>query len=197
MAILTQKSHVIKTKFHAVTTYRQSNFSVYHVCLKYHISKAWLMRWNKAFDGNIDSLRDKSRRPHSPHPKAHTPLEITKIQNMIKRNPHIGLTELYSKLRSQTNYYRHYCSLYRVLRRIGYYANQANVRKKYRPKKYHTPKFLDEKMQLDLKFVPMDYNANLRDDYRYYQYTLSLMKLPGIDFFTLTMNILLLALWIF
>jgi transposase InsO family protein len=172
MAILTQKSHDIKTKFHAVTTYRKGNNSVYHVCLKYHISKASLMRWNKAFDGSIDSLKEKSRRPLTPHPTAHTPMEINKIQNMIKRNPNIGLTELYTKLKSQANYCRHYCSLYRVLRRIGYYANRTNVRKKYQPKKYHTPEFLGEKMQLDVKFVPRDCNANLRDDYRYFQYTI-------------------------
>lgn len=172
MDILTQKSHDIKTKFHAVKTYRSGHFSVLHVCQKYHISKASLMRWNKVFNGDIESLKEKSRRPHSKHPNAHTPLEIDKIQNLIKRNPHIGLTELYTKLQAQTNYHRHYCSLYRVLKRIGYYTNRSIIRKKYRPKKYHTPEALGEKMQLDVKFVPSDCNANLRDDYRYYQYTI-------------------------
>jgi hypothetical protein len=37
------------------------------------------MRWNKAFDGTIDSLKEKSRRPHSPHPNSHTDIEINFI----------------------------------------------------------------------------------------------------------------------
>ena len=98
MAIISQRFHDIKTKFHAVTTYRTGRYSVYHICTKTHISKASLMRWNKAFDGTIDSLK-KSRRPHSPHPNSHTDIEINFIERLIKRNPDIGLTELYTKLR--------------------------------------------------------------------------------------------------
>lgn len=172
MAIISRKSHDIKTKIHAVITYRTSKYSVYHICLKYHISKASLMRWNKAYDGTIESLMDKSRRPHTPHPNSHTTEEIEKIKNLVRRNPKIGLTELYTKLRQTIAYSRHYCSLYRVLVRLGYYVNKASIKQKYKPKKYHTPEFLGEKMQLDVKYVPRECNANLSDDYRYYQYTI-------------------------
>lgn len=172
MAIISRKSHDIKTKIHAVITYRTSKYSVYHICLKYHISKASLMRWNKVYDGTIESLMDKSRRPHTPHPNSHTTEEIEKIKNLVRRNPKIGLTELYTKLRQTIAYSRHYCSLYRVLVRLGYYVNKASIKQKYKPKKYHTPEFLGEKMQLDVKYVPRECNANLSDDYRYYQYTI-------------------------
>lgn len=172
MAIISRKSHDIKTKIHAVITYRTSRYSVYHICLKYHISKASLMRWNKVYDGTIESLMDKSRRPHTPHPNSHTTEEIEKIKNLVRRNPKIGLTELYTKLRQTIAYSRHYCSLYRVLVRLGYYVNKASIKQKYKPKKYHTPEFLGEKMQLDVKYVPRECNANLSDDYRYYQYTI-------------------------
>ena len=172
MAIISQKSHDIKTKLHAVKTYRTNKYSVYHICLKYHISKASLMRWNKAYDGTKESLMDKSRRPHTPHPNSHTTEEIEKITNLIKRNPNIGLTELYTKLRQSIAYSRHYCSLYRVLVRLGYYVNKASIKQKYKPKKYHTPELLGEKMQLDVKYVPKECNANMTDDYRYYQYTI-------------------------
>lgn len=172
MSIIPRKTHDIKTKFHAVSTYRKGNYSVYHICSKYHISKASLMRWNRAFDGSIDSLKEKSRKPHTPHPNSHTTDEISKINNLIKRNPNIGLTELYTKLRQQIAYSRHYCSLYRVLVKLGYYVNRSNIKKKYIPKKYHTPEFLGEKMQLDVKYIPRDCNANKQDDFRYYQYTI-------------------------
>lgn len=49
------------------------------------------MRWNKKYDGTIESLMDKSKRPHTPHPNSHTAFELKKIQNLIRRNPHIGL----------------------------------------------------------------------------------------------------------
>lgn len=32
---------------------------------------------------------DKSHKPHSPHPNAHTSEELTWIKNLIKRNPNI------------------------------------------------------------------------------------------------------------
>ena len=171
MAIISHKFHDIKTKFHAVSTYRTGRYSVYHICLKYHISKASLMRWNKAFDGTIESLKEKSRRPHTPHPSIHTETEISKILSLIKRNSNIGLTELYTKLRQQIGYSRHYCSLYRVLIRLGYYVNKSKIRKKYKPKKYYTPEKLGEKFQIDVKYVPTECKADPRDDNRYYQYT--------------------------
>ena len=58
---------------------------------KYHISKASLMRWNKLFDGSKKSLMDKSHRPHRPHPNSHTPEEIKKIVDLMKRNPDLAL----------------------------------------------------------------------------------------------------------
>jgi hypothetical protein len=57
------------------------------------------MRWKKVYDCTIESLMDKSRRPHTPHPNSHTTEEIEKIKNLVRRNPKIGLTELYTKLR--------------------------------------------------------------------------------------------------
>ena len=172
MNIVSHLPHDVTTKLHAVCTYRNNNCSVKFICRKYHISKASLMRWNHLYDGSKESLVDKSHRPLTPHPNSHTPDEIHKIKALIKRNPHIGLTELYTKLRHQIAYSRHYTSLYRVLVRIGYYLNKSAVRKPYKPKIYHTPESLGEKWQLDVKYVPRDCNANLTDDHRYFQYTM-------------------------
>ena len=36
------------------------------------------MRWNKKYDGTIESIEDKSHRPHGRHPNAHTNQEITR-----------------------------------------------------------------------------------------------------------------------
>lgn len=106
-------------QIYAVKLYRGGS-SVQFVCRKYHISKASLMRWNKRFDGNRDSLRDKSHRPLSSHPNAHTDLELKWIHDLHRRNPHISICEMYGKLRSQKNYSRHPGSLYRIYKALGF-----------------------------------------------------------------------------
>ncbi|WP_435029496.1 DDE-type integrase/transposase/recombinase [Levyella massiliensis] len=63
--------HTLETRFRAVKTYRLG-WSVKFVVRRYKISKASLMRWNRRYDGTIDSLRDRSHRPKTPHPNAHT-----------------------------------------------------------------------------------------------------------------------------
>ena len=84
--------HTSETKYHALKTYR-SGCSIRFVCRKCKISKASLMRCNKKFDGDKDSLIDKSHRPHSKHPKAHTDDEIIHIKNYIRRNTNIYMIE--------------------------------------------------------------------------------------------------------
>lgn len=112
--------HELNTRYYAVLSYRNGNKATY-VCRKYHISKSSLSRWNRKFDGTRDSLIDKSHKPLSPHPNSHTKLELKWINNYIRRNPHITLCELWYKLKLNKGYTRHPVSLYRVLKRIGYY----------------------------------------------------------------------------
>lgn len=96
--------HEITTKLHSVQIYRQTG-DISYVCRKYKISKASLMRWNKAYDGTKESLMPKSHRPHSPHPNAHTEQEIKWIKDYHRRNPNISLGELYGKLREDRRIY--------------------------------------------------------------------------------------------
>ncbi len=42
--------HLLKTKLHAVEVYRKTK-DISFGCRRYHISKASLMRWNRAYDG--------------------------------------------------------------------------------------------------------------------------------------------------
>lgn len=161
--------HTIDTRYHAVKTYRNGN-SINYVCRKYHISKPSLMRWNKRFDGTRESLKDHSHKPLTQHPNAHTDLELKWIRNYIRRNPHISMIELYAKLKTQKGYHRHPCSLFRVLRKFGYFKKAERKKKKYIPKPYDTPTQIGIKWQLDVKYVPTRcYVGTLPD--KYYQYT--------------------------
>ena len=97
--------HEIGTRIHAVTLYRSAK-DIEFVCRRYKISKASLMRWNKRYDGTPESLADRSHRPHTVHPRAHTNEEIMWVLNLVRRNPDITPCELYGKLRRKHRYTR-------------------------------------------------------------------------------------------
>ena len=148
--------HEIKTRENAVKMYRNCN-DIGYVCRKYHISRTSLWRWNKKYDGSKESLEDKSHRPLSKHPKEHTETEIKWIKDLIKRNPHITLNEIWYKLKINKGYTRKPASLYRVLRKIGYYNNpEIKGTSKKHNQKYHTPTEIGKKWQIDVKYVPKE-----------------------------------------
>ena len=64
--------------------------------LKYKTNRQYIYRWKNQYDGSWDSLRNRSRRPHS-HPNQHTPEEIKLILDMRRRNPNAGLVVFYVK----------------------------------------------------------------------------------------------------
>lgn len=162
--------HTINTRYYAVKLYRGGS-SINFVCRRYHISKASLMRWNKRFDGKRDSLLDRSHRPASKHPNAHTDTELKWIQDMHRRNPHISVCEMYGKLRSQKGYMRHPGSLYRIYRMLGYSSQAPSTKKKRKPQPYDTPTQLGVKWQMDVKYVPsVCYVGNVPE--RFYQYSM-------------------------
>lgn len=163
--------HELQTRIHAVKTYRKVK-DVSYICRKYKISKSSLMRWNKRYDGTIESLMDKSHRPKTPHPNAHTEEELKWICDYHRRNPHISVCELYGKLRVNKGYSRHPGSLYRVFIRLGFSKKIKSTKDSYKPKKYDTPKDIGIKWQMDVKYVPRACYANAdKDDEKFYQYT--------------------------
>ena len=90
--------HLLVTKLHSVQLYRQTR-DISYVCRKYKVSKASLMRWNKAYNGTKESLMPKSHRPHSPHPNAHTEQELEWIKNYHRRNPNISFADLQEQMK--------------------------------------------------------------------------------------------------
>ena len=133
--------HKLETRVYAVEMYRKCG-DIEYVCRKYHISRTSLWRWNKKYDGQKESLADKSHKPLRKHPTAHTEQEMKWIRDLIKRNPHITLNEIWYKLKINKGYTRKPVSLYRILRKIGYYNNPEI---KGTSKEYHTPKQIGKK----------------------------------------------------
>ena len=148
------------------------NSTLEFVARKYHVSINTVYLWRKKYDGTLESLENKSHRPHSPHPNSQTATEKKHIDDIVRRNPRAGLNELYGKLRTNYNYKRHPTTLYKYLLGKGFY-DKKNIRyKKYVPKPYDTPEQIGVKWQLDVKYVPKNcFTKNIVDDERFYQYT--------------------------
>lgn len=71
--------------------------SVLSAIRRFGVSRATIYRWRKMYDGSLNSLAERSRRPHS-HPNQHTPEELKLISDMRKRNPNAGLVVFWVKL---------------------------------------------------------------------------------------------------
>ena len=57
-------------------------YGVSKAAYKFGKCKRTIYRWRNRYDGTLESLKDKSRRPHS-HPNQHTEEEIKLIKNYI------------------------------------------------------------------------------------------------------------------
>lgn len=164
-----KKAYTAKEKLQALKSLKGS--SIEFVAHRYHCTIQSIYRWRRIYDGTIESLENKFSRKEMLHPNRHTDEEIKHIKDLIRRNPHIGLNELYGKLRVNFAYSRNPASLYRFLRKNGWYSE---VKKKsvYKPQPYDTPIHIGEKWQLDVKYVPRNcYVGNFKEEMRFYQYT--------------------------
>lgn len=86
-----------------------------------------IYRWRARYDGSIESLKDKSRRPHS-HPNQHTEEEIKMIRNYKRNNKETGLVVLWVKLK-EAGYTRTIQGLYHVLQKLGIYEKAPSEAK--------------------------------------------------------------------
>ena len=135
---------------------------------RYRTNRQYVYRWMKRYDGTLQSLADRSHRPHH-HPKQHTEEELTLIQNMRRRNPNTGLVVFWVKLRRR-GYTRSISGLYRVLTRSGQMAVKL-PNPKYIPKPYEQMRYPGQRCQIDVKFVPLSCLAGEAREHKFYQYT--------------------------
>lgn len=126
-------------------------YGVTKAAIKYKTNRQYIYRWKKRFDGSMESLRDRSRKPHH-HPNQHTPEEIKLITDMRRRNPHAGLVIFWVKL-MQRGYSRSMTGLYRFLKKQGFMAVHP-PNPKYIPKPYEQMVYPGQRVQVDVKFVP-------------------------------------------
>ena len=136
--------------------------------IRYKVNRQYVYRWRKRYDGTLQSLADKSHRPHR-HPNQHTPEELKLIADMRKRNANAGLVVFWVKLRKR-GYSRSITGLYRVLRRQGRMAVKP-PNPKYIPKPYEKMLYLGQRVQIDVKVVPSACIVGESQGEKLYQYT--------------------------
>ena len=70
--------------------------------IQYNLHRKTIYRWRERYDGTLESLANRSRRPHR-SPNAHTDEEIKLIKNYKYKNKDTGLVVLWVKLRRVGN----------------------------------------------------------------------------------------------
>lgn len=140
--------------------------SVAEAARKYNKSRSYIYFWRNRYDGTIQSLACRSRKPHN-HPNQHTEAEQKLIRDHRRRNPNLGLTEFWDRL-CRHGYTRHPGSLYRAMKRLGYFS-QAQPKKKHISQQMEQMQYPGQKVQVDVKFVPLACISTKGE--RYYQFT--------------------------
>ena len=152
--------------------YRQSlmkyveKYGVAKASRKYNKSRSYIYFWKNRWDGTPESLACQSRRPHH-HPNQHTQAELKLIRDLRRRNPHLGMVELWHRLR-QRGYTRRPESLFRIMRKLGLFP-QAEKEPAYKPKPYQQMTYPGQRVQVDVKVVPRKCIAD--PELRLFQYT--------------------------
>lgn len=123
---------------------------------KYNKCSSYIYFWRKRYDGTLQSLAKASTRPHS-HPNQHTEEEIKLIKDMRRRNPSLGMIELWCRLR-QRGYTCCPESLFRTMRKLGMFP-VAKSKVKYIPKPYEQMQYAGQRVQIDVKVVPTECRA--------------------------------------
>lgn len=143
-------------------------YGVTKAAIRYKTNRQYIYRWRKRYDGTLQSLADKSHRPHH-HPNEHTPEELKLISDMRRRNPNAGLVVFWVKL-MQRGYTRSITGLYRVLQRTGEMAVKP-PNPKYIPKPYEKMLYPGQRVQIDVKVVPTACIVGDAEGEKFYQYT--------------------------
>lgn len=167
----------MKTSITQKMKYKQSvikfsfKYGVSKTAIKFNISRRTIYRWIERYDGTIESLREKSRRPHH-HPNEHTEEEIKLIKDYKRNNKETGLVVLWVKLK-RAGYKRTIQGLYYAMVRLGVYTKAPSKRKGKAAPQVPIAKYPGERMQIDVKYVPREcMSKDLKEiGERYYQYT--------------------------
>lgn len=141
------------------------NHTVTETAIRFKVSRKTVYKWLKRYDGTIESLCDKSHRPHR-MPKAHTERELKLIRRLAKKHNWTDLILVYQELKERYDYTRSYGGLKRVISKMKA-QNVKKKKSKRKSKPYKRADYIGQKVQIDVKFVP---SYCVLDGKKYYEY---------------------------
>lgn len=130
---------------------------------RYRVSRKTVWEWSKRYDGTVESLKERSRRPHH-SPRAQSRSELKLVKRYART--YAGDRLLGYEKACAYGYKRSYGCFKRTAAEL--LGKAAKPRKKHQNKPYQRADYPGQKLQLDVKFVPMYCAA---DGKKYYQYT--------------------------
>jgi len=133
------------------------------------VSRQAVHTWIARYDGTLESLMDRSRRPHS-HPNQHTREEIRRVLSVARHNKKLGLVCLWMHMKLSFGYKRTVAALYRLLRREGVMPSPTKKRRR-KSKPYEAILVPGERVQVDVKHVPQACLVAGLAQKKVYQYT--------------------------
>lgn len=136
--------------------------SVTETAIRYHVSRKTVWKWRKRYDNTLESLKDRSRRPHrSPRKQSEEERKLVKRLHRKYKNDLILAYQMACK--------QGYTRSYGCFKRTAH-AQQENEQHKpvKKAKPYERAQYPGQKVQIDVKFVPMYCCATGQ---KYYQYT--------------------------
>lgn len=143
-------------------------YGVTKAARKYKTNRQFVYRQLDRYDGTPQSLAFHSRRPlHSPN--AHTEEELDLIKRMLRRHGMYGLAEVYVRCRRH-EYSRSFSSMCRQIRNRKYRKTERR-RKSYTRYERLDGRYPGDKVQVDIKYVPVECIRFPSYGNRYYQIT--------------------------
>lgn len=148
---------------------RMLNYCAQHgatkTSLRYKISRKTVYKWWSRYDGTLESLKDRSHRPHH-SPQAHTETEIVLIKKTLKRVKWRDLLLAYQLLLAK-GYSRSYGGFKRLVSKLRE-EKPRKTKPKKNPKPYTRAEYPGQKLQVDVKYVP---SKCVSTGQKYYQFT--------------------------
>lgn len=135
---------------------------VIETAIRYQVSRKTVWKWSSRYDGTLESLKERSRRPkHSPQRQSEEERKLVKRLYAKYGNDLI----LAYQLAIEKGYKRSYGCFKRTALAQ---QEKPKPKPKKKPKPYERAAYPGQKVQLDVKFVPQ-YCCS--DGKKYYQYT--------------------------
>jgi transposase InsO family protein len=146
--------------------------SIAAACRLHHVSRACFYKWKARYDGTLESLLDRSRRPRS-HPRQLTPAEQALVERVARQHRTRGLYHLHHLLVTYHHFHRSVGAVYKALKRAGFYA-PAKRKRRRKYKRYEQP-WPGANVQIDVKYVPQircqqEYQYTAIDEYSRLRY---------------------------